>query len=104
MRTFIIDGEQCEGTEFLRQLEDAIRENVEAHYDDLLDMSYREVKIGHCTFTASQILKNCDPTAYRCGINDYVDADFEDAQNELERGRAYEAEGRIFRIIEEEDE
>lgn len=104
MRTFIIGEEQYEGTEFLRQLEDAIRENIEAHYDDLLDMSHRDVKIGACTFTASQILKNCDPTAYRCGIDDYVDADFEDAQNELERGRDYEVEGRIFRIIEEEDE
>lgn len=103
MRTFIIDEEQYEGAEFLRQLEDTIRENIEAHYDDLLDVSYRDVKIGACTFTASQILKNCDPTAYRCGIDDYVNSDLEDAQNELERGRSYEVEGRIFRIIDEED-
>lgn len=104
MRTFIIDEEQYEESEFLRQLEDMIRDNIEAHYDDFLDMSYRDVKIGTCTFTASQILKKCDPIAYRCGINDYVDADFKAAQNELERGRDYEVEGRIFRIVDEEDE
>lgn len=104
MRTFIIDEEQYEEADFLEQLESAVRDNVEAHYDDLLDASYRDVKIGVCTFTASQILKSCDPIAYDCGINDYVDADLGDAKNILERGRDYEVEGRVFRIVEDDDE
>ena len=28
------------------------------------------------TFYPSQILKECDPTAYRCGLNDFADFEF----------------------------
>ena len=38
------------------------------------------VTIAGIEFLASDILKNCDPVAYRCGLNDYLDCisyDFE---------------------------
>lgn len=44
---------------------------TEEDYDDMLDECYDEISIGGITFNPSQVLKECDPTAYRCGFNDY---------------------------------
>jgi len=41
-------------------------------YDDLLDDD-GPVRIGNLTYSASQVLREVDPVAYRCGFNDYVD-------------------------------
>lgn len=42
-------------------------------YDEALD-EQGEVKIGTLTFYPSQILKECDPIAYRVGFSDWLDA------------------------------
>jgi hypothetical protein len=42
-------------------------------YDALLDECYPSVKIGYSTFTASEILFNCDPVMYQQGLLDYGD-------------------------------
>jgi septal ring factor EnvC (AmiA/AmiB activator) len=42
-------------------------------YEQALDES-GDVHIGSLTYSASQVLKEVDPTAYRCGLNDYVDS------------------------------
>lgn len=42
-------------------------------YDALLNECYPEVKIGYSTFTASEILFNCDPVMYHQGLLDYED-------------------------------
>lgn len=42
-------------------------------YDECLD-SYGEVTIGYLTFLPSQIVKECDPIAYRVGFYDYCDS------------------------------
>ena len=42
-------------------------------YDALLDECYPSVKIGYSTFTASEILFNCDPVMYQQGLLDYQD-------------------------------
>jgi hypothetical protein len=42
-------------------------------YDALLNECYPEVKIGYATFTASEILFNCDPVMYHQGLLDYQD-------------------------------
>ena len=39
----------------------------------LLDETYPNVKIGYSTFTASEILFNCDPVAYRIGLFEHED-------------------------------
>lgn len=44
-------------------------EDFTDQYDEMLDNVYGEF-MG---FAASQILKEMDPTAYRCGLLDYVD-------------------------------
>jgi hypothetical protein len=42
-------------------------------YDALLNECYPSVKIGYSTFTASEILFNCDPVMYQQGLLDYED-------------------------------
>lgn len=42
-------------------------------YDEALD-EQGEVKVGTLTFYPSQILKGCDPIAYRVGFSDWLDA------------------------------
>jgi predicted nucleic acid-binding Zn-ribbon protein len=49
-------------------------------FDDSLDESIPEIEIGCLTYSPSHVLKNVDPTAYRCSLNDFVDSlDVEDS-------------------------
>ena len=51
--------------------------------EDEVEQSYREwlndlsgaVKIGSLEYDAALVLENVDPTAYRCGLNDYIDSE-----------------------------
>ena len=55
-------------------------DDYEDQFDDMLDDNIPEIKIGTLTYSPSYVLKNVDPTAYRCGLNDYVDSlDVEDS-------------------------
>lgn len=103
-RKFIIDGDELEESKFWDWLREDIRESVEENYDDLIDDGYETFKIGYCEFTASEILKNCDPVAYRCGIDDFVDSELSDAQSELDRYGRYDAGKRVYEIVEEDEE
>ncbi len=48
-------------------------------FDELLDES-GEIEIGCLTYSPSHVLKIVDPTAYRCGLNDFIDSlDVEDS-------------------------
>ena len=46
---------------------------TEEMFDEMLDEVYPVVKIGELTFYPSQILKECDPIAYRIGVSEYED-------------------------------
>jgi hypothetical protein len=46
----------------------------EAEYDQYLDDCYGDIEIAGMDFSTSHALKELDPTAYRCGFNDYCDA------------------------------
>lgn len=49
-------------------------------FDDMLDDSIPEIEIGSLTYSPSHVLKNVDPVAYRCSLNDYADfLDVEDS-------------------------
>ena len=48
-------------------------------YDEMLDEIYGEINVG-VTLSASKVLSECDPTAYRCGFSDWLD-------NEITVGR-----------------
>ena len=48
-------------------------------FDESLDESIPEIEIGSLTYSPSHVLKNVDPVAYRCGLNDFIDSlDVED--------------------------
>lgn len=42
-------------------------------FDEMLDEIYEPVTIASSQFYASEILKNCDPIAYRVAFAEYVD-------------------------------
>lgn len=62
---------------------EAQQNSIECDPDDLgslFDESLDEagsIAVAGCTFYPSQILKECDPIAYRCGLNDYADLMFD---------------------------
>jgi len=56
-------------------------EAQEASFCEMLDEIYPEVKMGELTFYPSQILKSCDPVAYRLELTDYLD-DLSDKMND----------------------
>jgi hypothetical protein len=49
------------------------QEELEEMFDEMLDESYPEYKIGTSTFYPSQILNNCDPIMYGIAVDEYVD-------------------------------
>ena len=51
-------------------------DNYEDQFNELLDESIPEIEIGHLTYSPSHVLKNVDPIAYRCGLNDFADSYF----------------------------
>ena len=59
-------------------VDDEVEKRVEAleedAYDEWLDEIEGEIAVGNLTFYASDILKNCDPVAYRCGFGDYQES------------------------------
>jgi hypothetical protein len=51
---------------------------LEEQFEEMLDEVYPVVKIGELTFYPSQILKECDPIAYRIGLSEFEDSLEED--------------------------
>lgn len=78
------EWEQVTENEFNDKLEDAIRGEVEAHYDDMIDDDYGPVEIMGVKFDAHRILQELDPVAYNLGIDDYVDYRLSDAKSDFE--------------------
>ena len=55
-------------------------DDYEDQFDESLDESIPEIEIGCLTYSPSHVLKNVDPIAYRCGLNDFLDSlDVEDS-------------------------
>lgn len=54
-----------------------------ADFDDALDCN-GPIKIGGLKYQASRVLKEVDPTAYRCGLNDYNDEEQNTLTDEIE--------------------
>ena len=72
----------------VREMVSNLKEDIEAlfdkqGYDEMLDECYDEFKIGEMTFYPSDILKSCDPVAYRCGFSDYTDSELEERGTEI---------------------
>jgi hypothetical protein len=48
--------------------------DLEQLYRDMLDECEPEVRVAGLCFCASRIVEELDPTAFRCGVNDYADS------------------------------
>ena len=53
---------------------ETMSEAIEA-YDDMLNEIHEWPVIGGISFAPSDILRECDPIAYRCGFADWADAE-----------------------------
>jgi hypothetical protein len=69
-------------SETLKALAAHIAENCtpvdrESAFDAMLDDCYTFEKVGgpFACMSPSRVLRECDPTAYRCGVNDYADGE-----------------------------
>lgn len=66
----------------IAQLETRIAEDCtpidrEARFDNMLDECYSFDKVGgpFANMSPSRVLREVDPTAYRCGVNDFADGE-----------------------------
>ena len=48
---------------------------AEEAYDDMLDEVSGPVRIGSLEFSASRVLREVDPIAYRVGLHDFIDSE-----------------------------
>lgn len=62
---------------------------LEQRYCEFLDDAFGVIKICGFEYDASNVLKHVDPTAFRCGLADWIDS-------EITEGRLVEREGEYF--------
>jgi hypothetical protein len=53
-------------------------------YDEMLDEVYGEVAIGGLTYDTAMALREVDPIAYRCGFNDWLDAELSETITDVQ--------------------
>ena len=58
-------------------------------FEELLDECYPEVKVGCCTFSPSQVMKELDPVCFEIGVTENLDSLVED-------GQLYEYDGQYY--------
>jgi hypothetical protein len=51
-------------------------------FDEMLNNVYPEYSMGWITFTPAQILKECDPVAYRIALSEFDDFFIEGEEDE----------------------
>lgn len=56
---------------------------IKSWFDEMLDESYPVFEIGDLKFYPSQILRECDPVAYRQSLLDFEDAILENEKEEI---------------------
>lgn len=52
--------------------------DTEEAYRDFLDECYGMVDVAGLSYQTSQVLEEIDPTAFRCGHNDWLDSELKD--------------------------
>ncbi len=65
-------------------------------FDDMLDETADgAIVVCGLTFTPSQVLKECDPIAYRLAFNEFLDSMILDLQEDLNRLDSFDDAGEI---------
>ena len=81
MIKFLFNGEEFETIE---EAEEYIRDEYAPElYDDYLN-EQGEINICGLTYSPSEVLKEVDPIAYRCGYNDFCDSFYDEIEEEEE--------------------
>jgi hypothetical protein len=87
----------------IQEFEDRVRNectsvDIDERYDDMLNELYSFKSVGgpFSHMQPSQVLKECDPTAYRCGK-----VDWEDSEDLVEIGDEYYYRSDVDRVKEE---
>jgi len=79
---WIIEGTLCDNT---CEAINAIEENLdECDFDELLDELYGEIEVCGYGYSSGYVLKEVDPTAYRCELNDWKSSRSSEIMEELE--------------------
>lgn len=74
-------------------------EEYEEKYMEMLDEQGGHLRVEGQFFFASDILKHCDPTAFRCNLADYADSEF---TNDKESSEGYvELDAEYMDLLEE---
>ena len=98
---YYVDNLLTTESDFFAQLEDAVYNDVDENYDDILDDAYGDVVIGSLHYAPSQVLKAVDPIAYRVSISDEISFQLSDYQYEFESESENCINGIVFKTIEE---
>lgn len=99
-RTILLDNVKAARKALERWEVDTDSSEVIDMYDSMLDDCYPEASIAGMTYSTSHALKEVDPTAYRCGMNDWADGldkeEFEDYRELQEALESAESELEAF--------
>lgn len=116
----VVEGEfcpECHSDDFMRHMDgvgveygtdwvvdEIVKEHLEPVdenelFDEMMDCCYPDIEIGCSSWTASHVLKNLDPIAYRIGTSEYMQDLVEDEQY-LEIDGGYYAVSDIEEMIE----
>ena len=60
------------------------KDEAENAYVEFLDECHEEIKIGRLSWPASQVLKEMDECAFRCGLNDWIDSELSENPDRFE--------------------
>ncbi|MBW8015725.1 MAG: hypothetical protein FVQ82_06025 [Planctomycetes bacterium] len=113
----VVQGDHCphcESDDFMRHMEGVgveygtdwvIEELIRQHcepidteelFEQMLDDCYEEITLGCLSWSPSYVMKELDPTAYRCGVSEYIDGLVED-------GEYYEFDGGYYDFVDIEE-
>ena len=86
MIKYLVNGEEMSKKEFYGRMEDCVNDYYdEEKYAEYLDETYDdEIEVMGLHFSTSQIVRNCDPTAFRCGRANFLSDKLEEAVDEVE--------------------
>ena len=62
----------------------------------MLDDCYEEITLGNLSWSPSYVMKELDPTAFSCGVSEYIDGLVED-------GEYYEFDGGYYDFVDVEE-
>lgn len=99
--TITLTNEQERAVE--RDLEPIPEIDLYERYDEMLDDCYEIIRIGTMEYCPSNVLREVDPIAYRCGFNDWLDSEMRDDYVVEVNGEYYDAE-KVEEIIAREEE